>query len=307
MSRKVAVLMGGWSSEREVSLSSGANCTKALRALGHEVVAIDVNRNLAALLHTLDEAKPDIVFNALHGRYGEDGCIQGVLDILELPYTHSGLLASALAMNKPMAKRLFEAAGLRCPDGRVVSREELSAGDPFPRPYVVKPINEGSSVGVQIVEGGDNEAPFEGGEWPYGERVLVEEYIPGREITVSAMEDRALGVTELRAREGFYDYEAKYTEGKTEHLIPAPVPDSIADEARKVAVKAHTVLGCRGVSRADFRYDDTGPGDGLLYLLEVNTQPGMTPLSLVPEQAAHAGYGFEELVGWILEQATCDR
>lgn len=307
MSRKVAVLMGGWSSEREVSLSSGANCTKALRALGHEVVAIDVNRNLAALLHTLDEAKPDIVFNALHGRYGEDGCIQGVLDILELPYTHSGLLASALAMNKPMAKRLFEAAGLRCPDGRVVSREELSAGDPFPRPYVVKPINEGSSVGVQIVEGGDNEAPFEGGEWPYGERVLVEEYIPGREITVSAMEDRALGVTELRAREGFYDYEAKYTEGKTEHLIPAPVPDSIADEARKVAVKAHTVLGCRGVSRADFRYDDTGRGDGVLYLLEVNTQPGMTPLSLVPEQAAHAGYGFEELVGWILEQATCDR
>lgn len=306
MTRRVAVLMGGWSSEREVSLTSGANCAKALRALGYEVTAIDVNRNLSALLHTLEETGPEVVFNALHGRYGEDGCVQGVLDILELPYTHSGLLASALAMDKPMAKRLFADAGLRCPEGRVVTRAELAAGDPFDRPYVIKPINEGSSVGVRIVETGANDAPFEGGSWPYGERVLVERYVAGRELTVSVMEDRALGVTEIRAREGFYDYTAKYTEGEAEHLLPAPVPERIADEALDVAVRAHNALGCRGVSRADYRYDDDEGPDGTLYLLEVNTQPGMTPLSLVPEQAAHAGISFEELVGWMVEHAACD-
>ncbi len=305
--KRVAVLYGGFSAEREVSLVSGRACAEAVRELGHEAVEIDMTRDLAALTAALTP-RPDVVLNALHGRWGEDGCVQGLLNILGIPYTHSGVLASSLAMHKPTAKRFFEAAGLRCPGGEVMHRSRVETGDPMARPYVVKPIDEGSSVGVIIVRPGDNEAPIHADDWPFGEEVLVEPFIEGRELTVSVMDDRALAVTELRPTAGFYDYEAKYTAGRTEHIVPARVPDAIYAQAMEQAVAAHRALGCRGVSRADFRYDDRpGLGEaGGLYLLEVNTQPGMTPLSLVPEQAAHCGISFADLVGWMLEQAACD-
>ena len=304
MTKHVAVLYGGWSSEREVSLVSGRNCAKTLEESGYEVTLIDVEHDLTALIAALDPA-PDVVFNALHGRHGEDGKLQALLDILEIPYTHSGALASALAMDKPMAKRLFAAAAIPCPDGRIVRREELANGPVIDPPYVIKPPNEGSSVGVRIVLEGDNRPPLD--DWPFGDLVLVESYIPGRELTVAVMGDRALGVTELRTREGFYDYAAKYEEGRATHLCPAPVPDEIADLAMEYALKAHETLGCRGVSRADLRYDETGGQPGDLYMLEINTQPGMTPLSLVPEVAAHAGIDFPQLVSWIVEDASCPR
>ncbi|MGE4218409.1 MAG: D-alanine--D-alanine ligase [Alphaproteobacteria bacterium] len=303
MTKHVAVLMGGWSSEREVSLSSGANCAQALEDRGYRVTRIDVQRNLPDLVAALTPA-PDVVFNALHGRYGEDGTIQGVLDILGIPYTHSGVLASALAMNKPQSKCLLVAAGLPCPEGRTIHIDVLKTGHPLPPPYVVKPVNEGSSVGVTIVQPGDNGPDMS--NWRFGEEVLVETYIPGREITVAVMDDRALGVTELRPHAGFYDYTAKYTDGKTTHLCPAPIPAEVAQAAMDHAVVAHRALGCRGVSRSDFRYDDSQDGTRGLFILEVNTQPGMTQLSLVPEQAAHAGIGFGELVSWMVENARCD-
>jgi D-alanine-D-alanine ligase len=303
--KRVAVLMGGASAEREVSLVSGKACAEALRAEGYDVTTIDAGRDVAALIAAL-EPRPDAVFNALHGRYGEDGCIQGVLNLMGIPYTHSGLLASALAMDKPMAKRIFAAAGLRCPGGQLVTREEFAKGEPVARPYVIKPYNEGSSVGVRIVRQGDNLPPL-ASEWPYGEAALVEPYIAGRELTVAVMGDRALAVTELKSKTSFYDYEAKYTEGITEHLVPAPVPPKVYEAAMAMALAAHRALGCRGVSRADFRYDDTkGGGPKQLYLLEVNTQPGMTPLSLAPEQAKHVGISFGALVKWMVENAQCD-
>lgn len=302
---RVAVLMGGPSAEREVSLVSGRACAEALAAEGYDVVSIDVGRDVGALLRAL-EPRPDVVFNALHGRFGEDGCVQGVLNLLGIPYTHSGLLASALAMDKTMAKRVFAAAGIRCPEGREIAPPALDQGDPMPRPYIVKPANEGSSVGVRIVRAGDNRPP-RSAEWKFGSRVLVEKFIPGRELTVAVMGDRPLAVTELRPHSGFYDYEAKYTEGRTEHLVPAPVPPAVYDEAMRAARLAHDALGCRGVSRADFRFDDSGDADPRqLYLLEINTQPGMTPLSLVPEQARHVGIGFPKLVRWMVENAQCD-
>ncbi len=301
--KRVAVLKGGWSAEREVSLVSGAAVAEALRGLGYRVAEIDLQRDLAGLLAAL-EPRPDAVFNALHGRWGEDGCVQGVLDILGIPYTHSGVRASALAMDKQAAKQVFAAAGLRCAEGVVTRRAD--AHTVMEPPYVVKPVREGSSVGVLIVRAGDNRAPIEREAWPYGDEVLVERYIPGRELTVAVMGDRALGVTEIRPRKGFYDYTNKYTEGRTDHLVPAPVPDVIAEEAMAMALAAHRALGCRGVTRCDFRYDDTEGMPGLLYLLELNTQPGMTPLSLVPEQALHAGIDFPALVRWIVEDARCD-
>ncbi len=300
---RVAVLKGGWSSERDVSLSSGMECANALRGSGYEVSEIDLTRNIGALLSAL-EPRPDVVFNALHGRYGEDGNIQGILNILEIPYTHSGLLASAVAMDKTRSKDVFESRGIPCPEGHIVHVTALRDGHPMEPPYVLKPNDEGSSVGVFIVMPGDNFSP--GGDWPYGERVLVEKYIPGRELTVAVLGDQALGVTELCPHQGFYDYEAKYTDGKTTHLCPAPVPEEVAEQAMRYAVTAHQALGCRGVSRSDFRYDDTQGEPGALYMLELNTQPGMTPLSLVPEQAAHAGIPFEELVSWMVENAACD-
>jgi len=303
--KRVVVLMGGASAERQISLTSGTECAKGLRAAGYDVVEVDVGRDVGALVRALTP-KPDVVFNALHGRFGEDGTIQGVLDLLGIPYTHSGLLASALAMDKAMAKRVFTAAGITCPDGKVIDASELLAGDPIARPYVVKPNNEGSSVGVRIVRPGDNLPLPEECGWHVGQKLLVETYIPGRELTVGVMGDHPLAVTELRPKHDFYDFEAKYTAGKTEHLIPAPIPEEVARQALDAALAAHRALGCRGVSRADFRYDDTGGEPGKLYLLEVNTQPGMTPLSLVPEQAAHVGIPFPQLVAWMVENARCD-
>ena len=302
MRKRVAVLMGGWSAEREVSLVSGHECSAALKTAGYGVTEIDVGRDIAEVLA---RAKPDVCFNALHGRGGEDGCIQGLLEILEIPYTHSGVLASALAMDKPAAKRQFAGAGILCAEGKVVNRDEVLRGHVMPPPYVVKPINEGSSVGVTIVTNG-GVPRFHNEGWHYGEMVLVEKYIPGRELTVGVMGDRALAVTELRPHQGFYDYAAKYTAGRTDHLIPAPLPEKVYAEALRVARLAHDTLGCRGVSRADFRYDDAKGESGGLYLLEVNTQPGMTKLSLVPEQAAHVGIEFPELVTWMVENARCD-
>jgi len=303
MGKRIAVLMGGWSAEREVSLVSGEACAVALENRGYDVVRIDLRRDLSALLAAI-ENRPDVVFNALHGRWGEDGNVQGILNVMDLPYTHSGLLASAVAMDKVMAKKLFEAEGIPCPPGEVTSVERLRAGAVMVPPYVVKPVDEGSSVGVHIVQHGDNELQLD--DLAADRPVLVEKYIAGRELTVSVMGDRALGVTELRPHQGFYDYTAKYTDGKTDHLCPAPVPDTVARLAMEQAVAAHRVLGCRGVSRADFRYDDTERDPGDLYMLEVNTQPGMTPLSLVPEQAKNAGIPFEELIEWMVENAACD-
>jgi D-alanine-D-alanine ligase len=303
--KRVAVLMGGPSSEREVSLVSGRECALGLRQAGYDSYTIDVTHDVVALVRALDP-RPDVVFNALHGRFGEDGCVQGVLEFLSIPYTHSGLLASALAMDKPMAKRLFAAAGLRCPEGVVTDIRTVERGDPVARPYVVKPANEGSSVGVRIVRAGDNQ-PVRAADWKFDPRVVVERFVPGKELTVAVMGDRSLAVTELHSHTAFYDYEAKYTEGRTDHLIPAPIPQPVYDEALRMAKLAHDTLGCRGVSRSDFRYDDTADGGpNHLYLLEVNTQPGMTPLSLVPEQAKYCGISFPELVGWMVENARCD-
>ncbi len=306
MSKHVAVLMGGWSAEREVSLNSGAPCAKALEHAGFTVTAIDVQRDMGKLMKALDPA-PDVVFNALHGRFGEDGCIQGLLDILGIPYTHSGVLASALAMDKVMAKRLFETVGIRCAQGVIAAREDVLAGDVMARPYVIKPVNEGSSVGVLIVQPEDNKPPFEGRSWPYGDRVLVERYVAGRELTVGVIGERALAVTEVQPKQGFYDYDAKYDEEKAAlHVIPAPVPKAIYDEAMRLAALAHETLGCRGCSRADFRYDEAEGGPEAITILEVNTQPGMTPMSLVPEQAGHIGMSFEDLVVWMVDHAECD-
>lgn len=302
---KVAVLYGGASAEREVSLVSGKACAAALYERGYEVQLIDVGRDVGALVKELTPP-PDVVFNALHGRFGEDGTVQGVLELMGLKYTHSGLLASALAMDKAMAKKVFAAAGLPVAEGMTISREAMLAGDPIPRPYVVKPVAEGSSVGVHLVLQDDSAMPFTADDWPYGEEVLVERFVPGRELTVSVMGERALAVTEIRPKDGFYDYKRKYTGGASEHLVPAPIAASAYEQAMTNALAAHRALGCRGVSRADFRYDDTAGEPGEMILLEVNTQPGMTELSLVPEQAAYLGIGFEDLVEWMVEEASCD-
>ncbi len=304
MSMHVAVLMGGWSAEREVSLVSGADVVKALKERGYEVSAVDVGRTVAA---TLMELKPDVCFNALHGRFGEDGCIQGLLEVLGIPYTHSGVLASSLAMDKPTAKRLFGQAGITLAEGAVFHRDEVLAGHVMDPPYVIKPINEGSSVGVKIVMENENAHPFENDAWHYGEEVLIEKFIPGREIQVAVMGDRALGAIEIRPKKQFYDYEAKYSDGFAEHLMPAPIDQGAYDEMLRLAQLAHDVLGCRGVTRSDFRYDDTKADPGDIYLLEINTQPGMTPLSLAPEIAAHVGIDFGELVDWMVKDAGCQR
>jgi D-alanine-D-alanine ligase len=302
----VAVLMGGWSPEREVSLVSGKACAEGLREGGHTVIEYDVQRDLRALVEFLRPAAgggPDVVFNAMHGKYGEDGCIQGVLEILAVPYTHSGVLASAIAMDKPMSRHVFTSIGIRVAIGKVVERRSLAAGDPMPRPYVVKPIDQGSSVGVHIVREGDNLAAVEAAEARYGERVLIEKFVPGRALTVAIMGDKAVAVTELRPRTRFYDYEAKYTDGVTEHLIPAPIPAEVYEQARQWALMAHQALGCTGLSRADLRWDDSMPGTSGLVVLELNTQPGMTPLSLAPEQAKWAGISWPELMTWMVDHA----
>jgi D-alanine-D-alanine ligase len=297
--------MGGWSPEREVSLSSGRECAKALRDRGYRVRVVDVGGDLAGLLCAL-EPRPDVIFNALHGVGGEDGTIQGVLDMLGIPYTHSGVLASALAMHKPSAKTLFGAAGLPVVDGLVARPAALLDSDPLPTPFVIKPVNQGSTVGVRIVRVGDNSWREEVKNWRFGDEIMLERYIPGRELTAAVLGDRALGVCEIIPRNSdFYDYAAKYSPGGSEHLTPAPLPAKDYEYALEVALAAHRALGCRGVSRADFRYDDTGNGEARLYLLEINTQPGMTPTSLVPDIARHAGISFDELVAWLVEDAAC--
>ena len=304
-SKRVVVIMGGISSEREVSLVSGAAITKALRESGFDATSFDLGHDIAALIAALTPA-PDAVFNALHGRFGEDGTVQGLLELLGIPYTHSGVLASAIAMDKPTTKRLVETVGIRTPKGRVVARAELGRGDPMPAPYVIKPVAEGSTVGVHIVRKGENMPPLDG-ERSLGESVLVEEYIKGRELTVGIMGDRALGVTEIRFQGGIFDYTAKYTAGHAQHILPAEIPAVVYDAAMQAALLAHRTLGCRGISRSDFRYDDTQPGDTGLYFLELNNQPGFTPVSLVPEQAQRAGISFGELVTWLVDNATCER
>ena len=305
MSKRVAVLMGGISSEREVSLLSGAAVTDALNSRGYEVLSIDVGKDLGTVITALDPP-PYAVFNALHGKYGEDGCFQGVLELLSIPYTHSGVLASAIAMDKPTAKRLFENAGIPCAEHVITTREEVLTRDVIDQPYVVKPINEGSSIGVQIIQSGAKRPFATDPRWPISDKVMVERFVPGREITVAVMGDRALGVTELHTDEGFFDYDAKYIEGRTAHIVPARLPPTIYAAAMEYAVAAHNILGCRGVTRADLRYDDTESDPGKLIMLEINTQPGMTPLSIVPEQAAHAGIEFSDLVSWMVENAACE-
>jgi len=301
----VALLMGGWSPEREVSLSSGYECAKALENRGYRVRLIDVDRDLPTLLRAL-EPRPDVIFNALHGIGGEDGTIQGVFEMLGIPYTHSGVLASALAMHKPTAKAIFRGAGLPIVEGMVARPEQLALRDPMPAPFVVKPTNQGSSVGVRIVRINDNSWRDEVTRWCFRSEVMVERFVPGRELTVAVMGDRALGVCEIVPRGSFYDYEAKYVVGGSDHLTPAPIPAEAYERALDIALRAHRVLGCRGVSRADLRYDDTVAQPGELYLLEVNTQPGMTPTSLVPDIARHVDVRFDELVVWMVENAACD-
>ena len=303
MTLHVAVLMGGWSSEREVSLTSGNGVADALESLGHRVTRIDMDRQVAA---RLAEANPDVVFNALHGTPGEDGTVQGLLDLMGLKYTHSGLATSVIAIDKQLTKNELVPHGIRMPAGLMVASESLYSADPLPRPYVLKPVNEGSSVGVAIVtaEGnyGDPIGRDVAGPWQEFDQLLAEPFIRGRELTVAVLGDRALAVTELKPKSGFYDYDSKYTDGLTLHICPAQIPSEIASSAMAMALKAHHVLGCRGTSRSDFRWDDE-QGEAGLYLLEVNTQPGMTPLSLVPEQAKHIGMSYPELVQRIVEEA----
>lgn len=295
--------MGGWSSEREVSLTSGRGVVEALGQLGHRVTAIDMGRDVA---QKLAETAPDIVFNALHGTPGEDGTVQGMLDLMGLRYTHSGLAASVIAIDKVLTKNALVPHGVRMPGGFVVASESLHAADPLPRPYVLKPANEGSSVGVAIVTDESNYGTPIGrdveGPWKHFAALLAEPFIKGRELTVAVLGDRPLAVTELKPKAGFYDYDAKYTDGLTTHICPAQIPADIASQAMETAATAHRLLGCRGTSRSDFRWDEELGAAGL-YLLEVNTQPGMTPLSLVPEQARHVGLSYAELVGRIVEEA----
>ncbi len=299
--RRVTVLCGGFSKEREISLVSGQAAIKSLKAKGFTVTAVDITRDMGALISTLNVAKPDVVFNALHGRFGEDGCVQGLLDMMSIPYTSSGRLASAAAMDKPVAKRLFASAGIPVAEERIVTVAEAEKGDVMERPYVLKPVNEGSSVGVKIVRDGDNRPPLGDLGLADSDPIMAERFIPGREVTVSVMGDRPLAVTEITTDRGFYDYEAKYADGGSAHQLPAKLDKPFYNRAMELSVAAHNVLGCRGISRADLRFDGNE-----FYMLEVNTQPGLTPTSLVPEQAAYAGISFDDMVLWMVEHAQCD-
>lgn len=297
--KHVCVLKGGWSSEREVSLVSGDAIAKGLRDAGYEVTEIDAQPDIYEVLKKLS---PQAVFNGLHGTWGEDGCVQGVLETLKIPYTHSGVKSSALAMDKILSKKLFQSIGIPCAPDMVVKTHDLFLKEPMPRPFVVKPYNDGSSVGVVIVTDGDEFNQDMDGPWHDTENLMVEKYIPGRELTVSVLGDKALCVTELKPKAGFYDYKAKYHDGMTDHLLPADLTPSQEENLKDMAEKAHEILGCRGVSRSDFRMDGED-----IYILETNTQPGMTPLSLLPEQALHMGISFSELVHRMMEDASCER
>ena len=304
--KHVAVLMGGWSAEREISLLSGKACADAAERCGYRVSRLDVNREVAASLRAL---KPDLALNVLHGRPGEDGTLQGLLEILGIPYSHSGVLASALAMQKDIAKTVLKAAGVPVPDGMVAARAQAAKRHLLPPPYVIKPVAEGSSVGVFIVREDMKHPPQEltRPDWSFGDKVLVEPYIPGKELTCAVMGEEALGVIEIVPTVKFYDYEAKYAPGGSKHLLPAPISPDVYEECRRLALAAHRALGCRGVTRSDFRYDDRLAGVTSVFCLEVNTQPGMTEVSLVPELAAHAGISFEQLVAWMVEDASLER
>ena len=299
----VAVLMGGWSAERQVSLVTGKGVAEALESRGHRVTTIDMDRDVAL---RLAEVKPDVVFNALHGTPGEDGTVQGMMDLMGLKYTHSGVETSVIAIDKELTKMVLVPHGIRMPEGRIVESESLHAADPMARPYVLKPVNEGSSVGVAIVTDQGNYGNPIGrdveGPWKQFDRLLAEPFVRGHELTVAVLGEEALAVTELKPTQGFYDYDAKYTDGLTQHVCPAEIPDDIRDQAMDMALRAHRLLGCRGASRSDFRWDDEQGCDGL-FLLEVNTQPGMTPLSLVPEQARIRGIDYAELVERIVRAA----
>ena len=297
---KVVVLMGGPSAERAVSLSSGTECAAALRESGCDVIEVDAGPDLCA---RLEQIKPDVVFNALHGRWGEDGCVQGLLEWMRVPYTHSGVLSSALALDKQRTKAAFESAGLPVVPSIIADKADVSAVHVMPPPYVVKPNNEGSSVGIYLVHGDANGPPQLADDMPH--RVMVEAFAPGREMTTTVMGDRALGVTDIIV-DGWYDYDAKYKAGGSRHVIPADIPVEIFEACQDYALRAHRVLGCRGVSRTDFRWDESKGLAGLI-LLETNTQPGMTPTSLAPEQAAHAGISFPQLCRWMVEDASCNR
>jgi D-alanine-D-alanine ligase len=308
MSKKhVAVLLGGFSSERPVSLSSGNACANALEAEGYRVTRVDVDRNVGALLA---ELKPDVAFNAMHGPYGEDGTIQGVLEFLGIPYTHSGVLASALAMDKEQAKKVARAAGIPVAESRIMNRHSIQNQHPMKPPYVVKPVNEGSSFGVVIVKEGQSFPPqvIASSDWKYGDRVMVERFVHGRELTCAVMGDVALGVCEIMPTgHAFYDYDSKYAPGGSKHVCPAKISLNIYQKIQTLSLKAHQAIGCRGVSRSDFRYDDRHSENGEVVWLEINTQPGMTPTSLVPEIAAEAGHSFGELLSWMVEDASCSR
>lgn len=303
MSLNIVVLMGGWSSEREVSLVSGAGVAEALESLGHRVTRMDMGRDVA---QRIAEAAPDVVFNALHGTPGEDGSVQGMLDLMGIKYTHSGLATSVIAIDKQLTKNELLPHDIPMPEGVIVRSESLYDGDPLARPYVLKPVNEGSSVGVAIVTDEGNYGNPIGrdveGPWRHFDKLLAEPFIRGRELTVAVLGDQALAVTELKPKSGFYDYDAKYTDGLTAHICPAEIPSEIAAAMMDIALRAHRLLGCKGTSRSDFRWDDSKGLDGV-YLLEVNTQPGMTPLSLVPEQARHVGMSYVDLVQRIVEEA----
>lgn len=307
MSKHVAVLMGGFSSERPVSLSSGNACADALEARGYRVTRVDVGYDVATVL---SELKPDAAFNALHGPFGEDGKIQGILEYLQIPYTHSGVLASALAMDKAQAKIVAKAAGVPVAEARLMSRFDITSSHPMKPPYVVKPVREGSSFGVVIVKEDQPHPPqvITSDEWRYGDQVMVERYVYGRELTCGVMGDVALGVTEVVPQgHGFYDYDAKYVKGGSRHVLPAQISPNIYQKIQTLALKAHQAIGCRGVSRSDFRYDDRFSENGEIVWLEINTQPGMTPTSLVPEMADHAGHSFGEFLSWMVEDASCLR
>jgi D-alanine-D-alanine ligase len=304
--KHVAVLMGGWSAEREVSLRSGKACADALEAKGYRVTKIDVGRDIANVLQLL---KPDVALNLLHGPPGEDGTLQGILEIVGIPYSHSGVLASALALQKDLAKTVMRAAGIPVPGGKLVSRQDAAREHALERPYVLKPVNEGSSLGVFIVTKAHEHPPQEltRPDWEFTDVLLAEPFIPGKELTCAVMGDAALGVIEVVPTARFYDYEAKYAPGGSRHLLPAPIAPAVYEEVRRLSLAAHRALGCRGVSRADFRWDDSVAGTAGLVCLEVNTQPGMTETSLVPEMAAHAGLSFVEFVAWMVEDASLDR
>ena len=303
MSLHIVVLMGGWSAEREVSLTSGNGVADALERKGYRVTRIDMGRDVA---QRIAEAKPDVVFNALHGTPGEDGTVQGMLDLMGIRYTHSGLVTSVIAIDKVLTKQALVPHGIRMPGGMIVTSESIYAADPLPRPYVLKPVNEGSSVGVAIVKADSNYgSPISHdavGPWQEFDELLAEPFIKGRELTVAVMGGKAFGVTELVTKTGFYDYDAKYTDGLTTHICPAQIPADIAQAMMDISLKAHQLLGCKGASRSDFRWDDSQGADGI-YLLEVNTQPGMTPLSLVPEQARAIGMSYDDLVETIVQEA----